>query len=171
MVRVGWRGARQLSNRTDNNSFDRLFRTKRRQSPGLGHWGRRSLSLLRRARPVAGPDRRKFGKRGHGSSGNSAPSPWCSPDATAPDFCNNGSGAGELGPRRSVHASPTPFRMSSTLRKPDTTARSVHRRAADQNAVRCAAQQKRFGEPPRRARYGRLHHKHTDKPVTISVAC
>ena len=44
------------------------------------------------------------------------------------------------------------FRMSSTLRKPDATALSAHRRAADQNAILCAAQQKRFGDPPRRAR-------------------
>src|SRR5215467_10187628 len=67
------------------------------------------------------------------------------------------------GSRRSVHTSPTPFRMSSTLSKPDTTARSAHRRAADQNAVLCAAQQKRFGEPPRRAGKARLHHGHTDE--------
>src|SRR5262249_14784312 len=72
-------------------------------------------------------------------------------------------GVGELGPGRSVHGSPTPFRMSSTLSKPDTTARSAHRRAADQNAVLCAAQQKRFGEPPRRAGKARLHHGHTDE--------
>jgi hypothetical protein len=64
-----------------------------------------------------------------------------------------------------VHASPAPFRRSSTLSKPDTTALSAHRRAADQNAVLCAAQQKRFGEPPRRAEHGRLHHKHTDKAI------
>jgi hypothetical protein len=64
-----------------------------------------------------------------------------------------------------VHAPPTPFRMSSTLRKPDTTAFSAHRRAADQNAILCAAQQKRFGEPPRRAEHGRLHHKHTGKVI------
>jgi hypothetical protein len=33
--------------------------------------------------------------------------------------------------------------------------------AADQNAILCAAQQKRFGEPPRRAVNVRLHHRHT----------
>src|SRR6516225_9777990 len=58
--------------------------------------------------------------------------------------------------------------MSSTLRKPDTTAFSAHRRAADQNAILCAAQQKRFGEPPRRAEHGRLHHKHTGKVIIKS---
>src|SRR6516162_8959793 len=55
--------------------------------------------------------------------------------------------------------------MSSTLSKPDTTALSAHRRAADQNAILCAAQQKRFGAPPRRARNGRLHHRHTGRVI------
>jgi hypothetical protein len=64
-----------------------------------------------------------------------------------------------------VHASATPFRMSSTLRKPDATAFSAHRRAADQNAVLCAAQQKRFGEPPRRAGNARLHQGHTSELI------
>jgi len=64
-----------------------------------------------------------------------------------------------------VHASPTPFRMSPTLRTPDATAFSAHRRAADQNAILCAAQQKRFGEPPRRGRNGRLHHRHSGKVI------
>jgi hypothetical protein len=68
-------------------------------------------------------------------------------------------------PRRSVHASVTSFRMSSTLSKPDTTALSAHRRAADQNAILCAAQQKRFGDPPRRARNGRLHHGHPGRVI------
>jgi hypothetical protein len=36
-----------------------------------------------------------------------------------------------------VHASVASFRMSSTLSKPDTTALSAHRRAADQNAILC----------------------------------
>ena len=67
--------------------------------------------------------------------------------------------------RRSVHTSVTSFRMSSTLSKPDTTAFSAHRRAADQNAVLCAAQQKRFGEPPRRAGKARLHHGHTGRVI------
>jgi len=57
------------------------------------------------------------------------------------------------------------FRMSPTLRTPDATAFSAHRRAADQNAILCAAQQKRFGEPPRRGRNGRLHHRHTGKVI------
>ena len=77
----------------------------------------------------------------------------------------NGTGAGEPDPGRSVHASPTPFRMSPTLRTPDATAFSAHRRAADQNAILCAAQQKRFGEPPRRGRNGRLHHRHSGKVI------
>ena len=64
-----------------------------------------------------------------------------------------------------MHASPAPFRRSSTLSKPDTTALSAHRRAADQTAILCAAQQKRFGEPPRRAEHGRPHHKHTGKVI------
>ena len=51
-----------------------------------------------------------------------------------------------------MHALVGSFRMSSTLSKPDTTALSAHRRTADQNAILCAAQQKRFGDPPRRAR-------------------
>jgi len=46
-----------------------------------------------------------------------------------------------------VHAFVAPFRMSSTLIKPDATAASAHRRAADQNAILCPAQQKRCGEP------------------------
>jgi len=55
--------------------------------------------------------------------------------------------------------------MSSTLRDPATTALSAHRRAADQNAILCAAQQKRFGEPPRRAINRRLHHRHTGNVI------
>ena len=74
-------------------------------------------------------------------------------------------GTGNLASRRTVHASPAPFRMSSILRKPDTTAFSAHRRAADQKAVLCAAQQKRFGEPPRRAGKARLHHGHTGEVI------
>ena len=55
--------------------------------------------------------------------------------------------------------------MSPTLRTPGATAFSAHRRAADQNAILCAAQQKRFGEPPRRGRNGRLHHRHSGKVI------
>jgi len=80
-------------------------------------------------------------------------------------FLGNRTGAGESPLGRSVRASRTPFRMSSTLRKPDTTALSAHRRAADQNAVLCAAQQKRFGDPPRRPENGRLHHRHTGEVI------
>jgi len=64
-----------------------------------------------------------------------------------------------------VRALVASFRMSSTLREPDTTALSAHRRAADQNAILCAAQQKRFGDPPRRARNGRLHHRHGGRVI------
>ena len=64
-----------------------------------------------------------------------------------------------------MHALVGSFRMSSTLSKPDTTALSAHRRTADQNAILCAAQQKRFGDPPRRARNGRLHHRHPGRVI------
>lgn len=67
-----------------------------------------------------------------------------------------------------MHASVASFRMSSTLSKPDTTALSAHRRVADQNAILCAAQQKRFGDPPRRARNGRLHHRHPGRVINSS---
>jgi len=59
--------------------------------------------------------------------------------------------------------------MSSTLRDPATTALSAHRRAADQNAILCAAQQKRFGEPPRRAINRRLHHRHTGNVIIRTI--
>jgi hypothetical protein len=55
--------------------------------------------------------------------------------------------------------------MSSTLRNPATTALSAHRRAADQNAILCAAQQKRFGEPPRRYRAKMVSTSNTITPV------
>ena len=64
-----------------------------------------------------------------------------------------------------MHAFVAPFRMSSTLIKPDATAASADRRAADQNAILCAAQQKRFGEPPRRAINRPLHHRHTGNVI------
>ena len=62
-------------------------------------------------------------------------------------------GAGEFPPGRSVHAAGRPF---ST---PVATAPSAHRRSADQNAIRCAAEQKRWAEPPRRAANGLSHHR------------
>ena len=68
-----------------------------------------------------------------------------------------------------MHALVGSFRMSSTLSKPDTTALSAHRRTADQNAILCAAQQKRFGDPPRRARNGRLHHRHPGRVIMKTV--
>ena len=70
-------------------------------------------------------------------------------------FLGNRTDAGESPLGRSVRASRTPFRMSSTLRKPDTTALSAHRRAADQNAVLS----------PRRPENGRLHHRHTGEVI------
>ena len=102
----------------------------------------------------------QFGKRGQESSGSVTGSRGRWAGATA-----LGADAGESPPGRSVHALPTPFRMSSTLRNPDATALSAHRRDADQNAVLCAAQQKRFGDPPRRPENGRLHHRHTGEVI------
>jgi len=64
-----------------------------------------------------------------------------------------------------VHAFIAPFRMSSTLSKPDATATEAQRRAVDQNAILCPAQQKRCGEPPWRGRNGRLHHRHTGRVI------
>jgi hypothetical protein len=49
--------------------------------------------------------------------------------------------------------------MSPTVGIPAATARSPHRRSADQKAIRCAGEQKRFGEPPRRAMKDRPHQK------------
>jgi hypothetical protein len=61
--------------------------------------------------------------------------------------------------RRSVHASGVPFFRSPTVRMPAVMARSAHCRAACQNISLCWAQQKRFGEPPRRGVSGWRHHR------------
>src|SRR6516225_2715967 len=79
-----------------------------------------------------------------------------------PDFCGDGTGAGELAPGRSVHASSNPLRMSSTPRTPAFTALSRNRRDADQNAIVCAT------ETLRRAGNARLNHRHTrHRPIQI----
>ena len=59
-----------------------------------------------------------------------------------------------------MHATAAPSLTSATVRMPLATARSPHLRSADQNAALCVAEQKRFGEPPRRVRKGRPHQLH-----------
>ena len=70
-----------------------------------------------------------------------------------------GGGPLKTGSRWSVHAAVAPFLRSLTVSAPAAIARSLHRRRADQNAVRCAAQQKRCWVPPCRARKGCPHHR------------
>ena len=78
--------------------------------------------------------------------------------------------------RRSVHGSGVPFFKSLTVRMPAAIARSAHCRAACQNISRCWAQQKRFGDPPRRGVSRRLHHRQhpsvaTGAPAAVLFAC
>ena len=95
---------------------------------------------------------------------SSTPSSIASPTRPA-GASSAGLGGSDIGPAeiallRSVHAAGSPVLMSAIVSIPIATAFSPHRRNADQNAVRCAAEQKRLGEPPCRAGKGRPHQRH-----------